>query len=103
VDRIDELRKEQEEMLTERKIWEDLLAFPGWSKFYHILTDQMRFTRKAFFDEELNTFDSAFRVSGQKGQVTGLQIAMATPTAAIESLDIDLEMIRAEITELQDE
>ena len=76
-----------------------LLASEGWKYFEQALTSLMRAHRISAFDVSITSMDNAFLAATVKGQVAGLQLALAHPKALREDSLVDKDQYQEQLNE----
>ncbi len=99
---IDELRKEQDELLRDKNQLQELLDSPGWEMVRRFLQANIIARRQLEFNNPVESIDAAFRSAGQKGEIAGIQESVRTPTSLIAGLQMELDNTATAIEEEQE-
>ena len=99
MDRLDELRQRQDELLLRKKGMEELLDSSGWKLIDAELSAAQRAYRQEDFANGLNSIDSAFQSAGVRGMIDGITRARLKPQQILDDIAFDLAGITAELEE----
>lgn len=85
-----------------KEVFQGLLSHPGWVRLHDVIKEQIRLGRQHIFTQELRSQDDVFSLVQMRGQVAGLQLALALPESFIDDLDAEIRTIRQEQKEHDD-
>jgi len=93
-------KKECEEQIMQL---EEMQTTLGYKLLHQTLEAQLRAQRLVDFENSLESLDSAFKASRQRGVLAGLQMAVNAPNFLIADLTEGIKVLSDEIAELEED
>lgn len=97
----DTLRSLQEERIGQIKALESLEGNDGWKLLQRVVEAQMLGLKQNLFNTRVESLDQAIQSAGNLAELTGMKTVLGLPQVMVESIRQELEAIRLEITQLE--